>query len=273
MVRLSDEQYRSFTKFLEESSGIVLGDNRQYLVASRLNPHVQARGYSSLGELIDALCSGRDASLRAQVIEAITTNETQFFRDGYPFEILKHVLFPEYQRNHGGRLRLWSAGCSSGQEAYSVLMTAQEYNDAGGRIEVEVLGTDISRNMIEQARTGRYHASSIRRGLSAERLKRFFTQIDAETWEVRPEIRRRASFRQHNLQDSFLLLGKFDVIFCRNVLIYFSQETRRDILTRMAEILNPGGYLMLGGSESIGRQVDCYKLVRTPHGTIYQLQS
>src|SRR5690606_9048845 len=273
LVRLSVAHYRSFTKFLEESSGIGLGDNRQYLVASRLNPPVQARGYSSLGELIDALCSGRDASLRAQVIEAMTTNETQFFRDGYPFEILKHVLFPEYQRNHGGRLRLWSAGCSSGQEAYSVLMTAQEYNDAGGRIEVEVLGTDISRNMIEQARTGRYHASSIRRGLSAERLKRFFTQIDAETWEVRPEIRRRASFRQHNLQDSFLLLGKFDVIFCRNVLIYFSQGTRRDILTRMAEILNPGGYLMLGGSESIGRQVDCYKLVRTPHGTIYQLQS
>lgn len=272
MVRLSHEQYHSFSQFLEQSSGIVLGDNRQYLVASRLNPHVQSRGFASLGELIDELRKGRDESLRAQVIEAMTTNETQFFRDGYPFEILKHHLFPEHQQQKGGRLRLWSAGCSSGQEAYSAIMTAQEHNEAGGKIDLEVFGTDISKSMVQQATAARYSASSVRRGLSAERLQRFFTPVSADTWEFKPELRRRATFRQHNLKDSFALFGRFDVIFCRNVLIYFSQHMRQDILTRMAAALNPKGYLLLGGSESIGRQVDSFELVRTAHGVIYRLR-
>lgn len=273
MVRLSHEQYRSFSEFLEQSSGIALGDNRQYLVASRLNPHVASFGFASLSELIDELRSARNPQLRAQVIEAMTTNETQFFRDGYPFELLKKHLFPECQRLRSGRLRLWSAGCSSGQEAYSTLITAQEYNSEGGLIDLEVLGTDISKSVVQQAAAGRFNAASVKRGLSPERLQRFFLLTDQDTWEIRPELRRRATFRQHNLKESFALFGRFDVIFCRNVLIYFSQATRADILTRMAAALNPGGYLLLGGSESIGQQVDSFELVRTAHGMIYQLRS
>lgn len=273
MGRLSHEHYQAFSRFLERFCGIVLGENRQYLVASRLNPLLVSHGFGSLGELIDHLQAAGSSALRAQVIEAMTTNETQFFRDTYPFEILKRHIFPEFQQRRAGQMRIWSAGCSSGQEAYSALMTAQEYNEEGGRLELDVVGTDISQVMIQQATAGRYSASEIKRGLDQHRLNKYFVQIDAATWEVRPELRRRTSFRQHNLLESFALLGRFDLIFCRNVLIYFSQESRQDILTRLAAALNPGGYLMLGGSESVSREVDHFELVRTVHGILYRLRS
>jgi chemotaxis protein methyltransferase CheR len=272
MVRLSHEHYQAFSRFLERFCGIVLGENRQYLVASRLNPLLVSHGFGSLGELIDRLQTAGSSALRAQVIEAMTTNETQFFRDTYPFEILKRHIFPELQQRRAGQTRIWSAACSSGQEAYSALMTAQEHNEEGGRLELEVVGTDISQAMIQQATAGRYSASAVGRGLDQHRLNKYFVQIDAATWEVRPELRRRASFRQHNLLESFALLGRFDLIFCRNVLIYFSQESRQDILARLAGALNPGGYLMLGGSEAVSRGIDHFELVRTAHGILYPLR-
>lgn len=271
-MRLSEEHYRAFGRFLEQSCGIVLGDNKQYLVASRLGPLLVAHGLASLGDLVDRLNAAAATPLRAQVVEAMTTNETQFFRDTYPFEILRRSLFPEFQRRRAWQVRVWSAGCSSGQEAYSTLMTAQEFNEEGGRLELEVVGTDISQNMIRQATAGRYGSSAITRGLETRRLNKFFVPVDGTSWEVRPELRRRASFRQHNLLESFALLGRFDVIFCRNVLIYFSQESRQDILTRMAKALNPGGYLILGGSESLNRQVTDFELVRTESGVVYRVR-
>jgi chemotaxis protein methyltransferase CheR len=270
MVRISHEHYLSFCGFLEQSCGIVLGDNRQYLVSSRLGPLLTSYGLGSLGELVEQLAAAGNAVLRSQVIEAMTTNETQFFRDTYPFEILKRVLFPEFQKTRAGQVRVWSAGCSSGQEAYSAIMTAHEYNEEGGRLDMRVIGTDISQSMIREAATARYSIATISRGLDQQRLSKFFVPVDATTWEVRPDIRARASFRQHNLLESFALLGRFDLIFCRNVLIYFSQASRLDILTRMAAALNPGGYLMLGGSESVSRKVTELELVRTPHGVVYR---
>jgi chemotaxis protein methyltransferase CheR len=272
-VRLEDEHYRAFGRFLEQSCGIVLGDTKQYLVASRLGPLLAQHGFRSLGELVDRLASPTGGALRGQVIEAMTTNETQFFRDAYPFEILRRDLFPEFQQRRLSQVRAWSAGCSSGQEAYSAIMTAQEYADERGRLELDVVGTDISQSMIRQATAGRYSQGAISRGLDERRLSRFFVQLDAATWELRPEIRRRASFRQHNLLESFAPLGRFDVIFCRNVLIYFSQESRHDILTRMARTLNPGGYLILGGSESLSRQISDFELVRASAGVIYRVRA
>lgn len=270
MVQVSHEHYLSFSKFLEQSCGIVLGDNRQYLVSSRLGPLLTSYDLGSLGELVEQLGRSGNAALRSQVVEAMTTNETQFFRDNYPFEILKQVMFPEFEKSRAGQVRVWSAGCSSGQEAYSAIMTAHEYNEEGGRVDMQVIGTDISEAMIRKATAARYSVSTISRGLDQQRLGKFFVPVDATTWEVRPDIRARASFRQHNLLDSFALLGKFDLIFCRNVLIYFSQASRLDILTRLATALNPGGYLMLGGSESVSRKVTEFELVRTPHGVIYR---
>ena len=264
--------YQDFRRFLEQSCGIVLGDNKQYLVASRLGPLMGQNGFRDLGELVVRLHQPGNSPLRGQVIEAMTTNETQFFRDTYPFEMLRQELFPELQKRRTWQLRVWSAGCSSGQEAYSISMTVQEYNDSSGRLEAEIVGTDISPGMVQQASRARYNTSSIGRGLTPQRLQRFFTELEDGHWEVRPEIRRRASFRQHNLLESFTLLGRFDIIFCRNVLIYFSQESRRDILARMARQLNPGGYLIVGGSESLARQVDDFEMVRSSGGVVYRLK-
>ncbi len=267
---LSPEQYQAFCRFLEETSGIVLGANKQYLVVSRLSPLLAAHRCASLEELLDRITRPGATALRAEVVEAMTTNETQFFRDTYPFEMLKKHLFPELERRQVRLARLWSAGCSTGQEAYSVLMTAHEYNREGGRLEVEVVGTDISPSVIRQAAAGRYSTASISRGLSQQRLQTFFTKVNANCWEILPELRRRAAFRVHNLLESYALLGRFDLIFCRNVLIYFSQEARYDILTRMAGALNPGGYLLLGGSEALHRGVTAFELLRTPYGIIYR---
>lgn len=267
---LSPEHYQAFCRFLEQASGIVLGDNKQYLVASRLSPLLATHRCASLGELLSRVSGPGATALRAEVIEAMTTNETQFFRDTYPFEMLKKHLFPELQRRQVRLARLWSAGCSSGQEAYSVLMAAHEYNQEGGRLEVEVVGTDISPSVIRQATAGRYSTAAVSRGLSEQRLQTFFTKVDASCWEILPELRRRAAFRVHNLLESYALLGRFDLIFCRNVLIYFSQAARYDILTRMADTLNPGGYLLLGGSEALHRDVTAFELVRTPYGIIYR---
>jgi len=270
---IDPEHYRAFRVFLEQSCGIVLGDNKQYLVASRLSQLMERYGFRNLGELVARLQEPSTGNLRGLVIEAMTTNETQFFRDVYPFETLKKELFPEFQRRRVWPVRVWSAACSSGQEAYSISIALQEYNEEGGRLELEVLGTDISPSMVQQAAAGRYSGSAASRGLSPQRLQRYFTQIDANTWEVRPEIRRRASFRLHNLLESYSLLGRFDLIFCRNVLIYFSQESRADILSRMAKVLNPGGYLIVGASESLVRQADEFELVRTGNGVIYRLKA
>lgn len=265
--------YGEFRRFLEQSCGIVLGDNKQYLVASRLSPLMGLHGFRDLGDLVVRLEQLGNASLRGQVIEAMTTNETQFFRDSYPFEVLKKELLPQLQQRRAWQARVWSAGSSSGQEAYSVSMTVQEYNAEGGRLEAEIIGTDISPAMVQHASQGRYNSSAIGRGLTPERLQRYFIQGEPSVWEVRPEIRRRASFRQHNLLESFAPLGRFDIIFCRNVLIYFSQESRRDIIGRMAKQLNPGGWLIVGGSESLARQADEFEMIRTSGGVVYRLKS
>lgn len=262
-----------FRDFLEKSCGIVLGDNKQYLVASRLTPLMVEHGLADLGMLLDRLGRYDGGLLRAKVIEAMTTNETQFFRDVYPFTLLKEHILPELQQRRIWQARIWSAACSSGQEAYSISMTVQEYNEEGGRLDAEILGTDIAQQMVDQASRGRYGVSAISRGLTPERRDRFFTALpDGQTWEVRPEIRRRVSFRTHNLLDSFATLGRFDVIFCRNVLIYFSAQSRQNILSRMAQVLNPGGFLIVGASESLARQADDFEMVRLPQGVIYRVR-
>ncbi len=270
---IEDAHYDAFRAFLEEASGIVLGESKQYLVASRLGPIMAQHQLPGLGELVERLKRPGSNNLRNQVVEAMTTNETQFFRDVYPFEILRSHIFPDFQKRRVLQPRIWSAACSSGQEAYSLSMCLQEFNASGaGHLEAEIIGTDISAAMVEKAAKGRYRSSAVARGLSVERRDRFMTQVDADTWEVRPEVRRRVSFRVHNLLEGFGLLGRFDLIFCRNVLIYFSQDSRADILDRMAKVLNPGGYLVVGASESLARQASQYEMVRCPQGVVYRLR-
>ncbi|MEJ2646184.1 MAG: protein-glutamate O-methyltransferase CheR [Gammaproteobacteria bacterium] len=270
---LTPDEYQAFRAFLEDACGIVLGDNKHYLVVSRLNRLLGEEGIETLGELVQRLKGTRRDGLRERIIEAMTTNETYWFRDGYPFEVLKSRILSELAETRVP-VRIWSAACSSGQEPYSISIAVQEFLGArpGALGAVEVVATDISPGILKTARDARYDAMAVGRGLSEERKRRFF--IDrGEQWEVRPEIRGRVRFTTANLLQSYSLLGRFDVIFCRNVLIYFSSESKRDIIGRMARSLNPGGYLFLGSSESITQYSDQFELVRCNPGVVYRLKS
>jgi len=271
---LTSADYDAFRRFLEEASGIVLGDNKHYLVTSRLTRLMREQGISSFAALMQRIRA--DSRLRNSIMDAMTTNETSWFRDSYPFDILKEELLPEYAKKQARQVRIWSAASSTGQEPYSLSMVVSEYlQKRPGSLPangVQILATDISPTVLEQARKGVYEGVAVARGLSEERKRRFFTQT-GEGWRVKDDIRGRVSFRELNLMQSYAALGKFDIIYCRNVLIYFSADLKRDILSRMARALNPGGYLVLGGSESITSYSDDFQLVRWRNGVIYRLQT
>nr|WP_156904860.1 protein-glutamate O-methyltransferase CheR [Ferrimonas senticii] len=262
-----------FADFLQRHSGIVLGDNKQYLVRSRLSPVLRQHQYPNLGELIRAVLGVGNLSLRNQVIEAMTTNETLWFRDGAPFELFKQQLLPQFADRNGGRLRIWSAACSTGQEPYSLAMSVQEYRQANlGKLlqQPEILATDIDTNVLATAMVGKYDQLAMGRGLSPLRQQQFFNRDHDGRSQIAELIRTMVTFRRYNLLDSYLLLGKFDIIFCRNVLIYFSIDDKRKVLRQFAAALNPGGYLMLGASESMVLLSEEFEMVRSELGIVYR---
>jgi chemotaxis protein methyltransferase CheR len=271
---ITAQDYQAFRTFLEDVSGIVLGDNKQYLVISRLTKLMVENRLDSFGMLMQRIKS--DGALRQRIMDAMTTNETSWFRDVYPFDILKEKLLPEIAKNQPSQIKIWSAACSTGQEPYSLSMMVNEYLiSKPGSLPancVQIMGTDISPSVLAKAKEGRYEGVAVSRGLSEERKNRYFRHVD-DSWEVIPDIKKRVAFREMNLMQSYALLGRFDIIYCRNVLIYFSAELKRDILSRMAKALNPGGYLILGGSESISSYSEQFDLVRWRNGVVYQLKS
>ena len=279
---ITSKEYQEFREFLEASSGIALGENKQYLVNSRLSCLVTEMKLTSVGELIECVKHDMNPGLRERIVDAMTTNETLWFRDYFPFEILKSHILPELSGPRTRPVRIWSAACSSGQEPYSMSMTTQEYLQAKpGSLscDVQITATDISPSVLKHAREGIYDAMALARGLSDERKKRFFDvqgkagDIKAKVWQVKPEIRKRIIFSEMNLmKKDYLALGKFDVIFCRNVLIYFSAELNREILARFAQVLEPGGYLCLGASESVSGYVNFFETVRYQGGLVYRLK-
>jgi chemotaxis protein methyltransferase CheR len=271
---ISPQEYNDFRRYLEDASGIVLGENKHYLVTSRLNRLMRDFEIDDFAILMKRLKTERNSKLHEQIVDAMTTNETLWFRDTYPFEVLMHELLPEVSAQKVRQLRIWSAASSSGQEAYSISMTIQEYlSSKPGSLpsNVQIVGTDISATMLRSASDATYDKMSLARGIGEDRKKRFFIPL-GDKWQVRPEIKSRASFRELNLLNNFSALGKFDIIFCRNVLIYFSSDIKSDILNRMALSLNPGGYLFLGGSESPTSYTDAFELVRTPKGVVYRVK-
>jgi chemotaxis protein methyltransferase CheR len=271
---ITPEDYDRFRIFLESACGIVLGDNKQYLIASRLNPLLAQYQLPSLAALIERLHQNRDARLYESIVDAMTTNETLWFRDAFPFEILKQVILPGHHKARTNGVKIWSAACSSGQEPYSLSMTIEEYLRAnpgalpGG---VQITATDLSPSMLEQARAGVYDGAAMARGISEER-KRLFFSPRGERWAVREELKRRINFRELNLLASYEPLGRFHVVFCRNVLIYFSADLKRDILARLAAALLPGGYLFLGAAEAITGYSDAFEMLRLPQGIVYRLK-
>ncbi|GAA4496770.1 protein-glutamate O-methyltransferase CheR [Pseudaeromonas paramecii] len=274
MKTLSDELYKQFSAFLEAQSGIVLGANKQYLVKSRLAPLVGQYGADTLADLIKRAMDPRERDLKMAVVDAMTTNETLWFRDTYPFQLLTDRIFPELGKS-GKTLRIWSAASSSGQEPYSIAITALEQQMKrpgtlpGG---VQIVGTDISASMLNQCKEGIYDNLALARGLSVERKRQFFEACDGNKMRVSDRVKKLVSFRPFNLLDSYSLLGKFDIIFCRNVLIYFSPEIKSKILNQFAGSLNPGGYLMLGASESLTGLTDRFEMIRCNPGIVYKLK-
>ncbi|CAK0750256.1 Chemotaxis protein methyltransferase Cher2 [Gammaproteobacteria bacterium] len=273
---IREEEYRNFRRFLEESTGILLGDNKHYLVASRLHRLLEEHQVSSISELLTRLREDRQGSLRIRVVEAMTTNETQWFRDVYPYEILKNLIFPELVRVGARQARIWSAACSTGQEPYSISMVAEEFlakNTSALPGGVSILATDLSSKAIHEARRAIYNTGSVARGLSEERRRRFLIPAQEngrQVWEVRPEIRSRVTFREINLIQPWTGIGRFDVVFCRNVLIYFSAELKQNLLSRLAGALNAEGWLLLGASESIAGVTDSLKMIRAERSVVYR---
>ncbi|WP_434928716.1 CheR family methyltransferase [Shewanella sp. HL-SH8] len=269
---LAEAEYNQFRLFLEQHSGIVLGENKQYLVRSRLAPLMGKYSLPSLSEVVKHSMKPTERQLRAEVIDAMTTNETLWFRDRYPFDLLHNTLLPEYSKL-GRSLRIWSAACSSGQEPYSLAMTALEYQQRkpgalpGG---VTIQATDLSPSMLERCKNAEYDGLALARGLSEERKRQFFDALPNGNMKVKDNVKRLVNFRAHNLLESYTLLGKYDIIFCRNVLIYFAPEAKAKILRQFAAALNPKGILFLGASESISGLTEEFDMVRCNPGIYYQ---
>lgn len=275
-MSVTNLDFELFRDYLEKQSGILLGDNKQYLVTSRRRKIMESERLQSLAELVRRMQSQPRGGLYQQVIDAMTTNETLWFRDTYPFEVMKNKVLPELaQKYPNQRLRIWSAACSSGQEPYSLSMMLDEYERSNlGQLRggVQIVATDLSASMLEACKSGEYDALSMGRGLSIERQQRYFEKLDGGRWRIKLPVRQRIEFRQLNLLESYALLGKFDVVFCRNVLIYFSADVKKDILRRIHATLKPGGYLFLGASEALNGLPELYTMVQCSPGIIYQVK-
>jgi len=270
--QLDEKSYNQFRSFLEQQCGIVLGESKQYLVKSRLAPLMAKFSLGTLSELVQKTFAPTERQLRAAVIDAMTTNETLWFRDDYPFKLLKNQLLPEFA-NRKNPIKIWSAASSSGQEPYSIAMAVLEYqkNNPGAFSRgVQVIGTDISSTMLEHCKYGHYDNLALARGLSAERKKQFFDIGDNGMLKVKDQVKKMVSFRPLNLLNSYSLMGRFDIVFCRNVLIYFSPEIKAKIIGQIHGVLNNDGYLFLGASESLSGLNQNFSMLRCNPGIVYQ---
>jgi chemotaxis protein methyltransferase CheR len=269
-------EFDHFRQFLQDACGIALGDNKQYLVSNRIRRLLEEHGLASFSELVKALKLNTPRKLKDQVIDAMTTNETFWFRDIYPYEHLKSHLLPPLMSSNNrmfGAIRIWSAACSSGQEPYSISMMVEEYKrqNMGSLVRpVQVVATDLSSIVLDQARGGEYDKLSILRGLPGDRLERYFDHLTDNLWRVKPIVRERVEFKALNLLDSYAGLGKFDIVFCRNVLIYFNADLKRQILQKIHASLRPQGILYLGSSEGLAGAADLFEMVRCEPGILYK---
>ncbi|MCJ2115285.1 protein-glutamate O-methyltransferase CheR [Methylobacterium sp. J-001] len=249
---MTEFEFEYLRTFLKQRSGLALTAEKRYLVESRLTPVCRRFGIAALSDLIGALKLGQDGAIERAVVEAMTTNETFFFRDRIPFDLFRDTILPEALVRNASkrRLRIWCAAASTGQEPYSLAMLLQE---AGPRLagwQVEIVATDLSTEVIEKARLGLYSHFEVQRGLPVQWLIKYFTQV-GEQWQIAQSLRSMVDYRQLNLLHSFTSLGQFDVIYCRNVLIYFDAPTKSDVLARLAAQLAPDGALLLGAAETV----------------------
>jgi chemotaxis protein methyltransferase CheR len=257
---VTPQDYDFLRKLLKERSGLVLSGDKEYLVESRLLPVARKMGLASLTELVAKLRAAGAERLIVDVVEAMTTNESFFYRDKIPFDHFRDGVMPSLIKARAGqrRIRIWCAAASTGQEPYSLAMIIRDMAAQLAGWRVEILGTDLSLEVLEKAKAGVYSQFEVQRGLPIQQLVKYFAQ-NGETWQIAPEIRAMVQYRPLNLLSDFTHLGKFDVIFCRNVLIYFDQATKVGVLERCARILEPDGFLVLGAAETVVGLTEAFK--------------
>lgn len=272
------EEFRLIRDYVEKHCGIHLSDDKTYLVETRLTTMMFEQGCSTFGELYNRAVLDKTHTLRDKIIEAITTNETFWFRDLHPFSILTEVMLKQYAdeiaAGNRTKIRFWCCACSTGQEPYSIAMTFLEYARRNPRLKpehIEILATDISSTVLFLGKLGRYDNLAITRGLPDEYRNRYFIQTN-KIWTISDEVKKMVRFQKLNLQENFNHLGKQDVIFCRNILIYFSLEFKQDILKRISALLRPSGFLFMGASESIIMYTQEYEMQRHAMGLYYQVK-
>lgn len=260
-------EYDFLRQFLKTRSGLVLSNEKQYLIESRLLPVARRTGLESISALVTKLREGRDTRLAEAVVEAMTTNESFFFRDKVPFEHLTQVMLPDMLEKRASKrqIRIWCAAASTGQEPYSIAMCLKELGARLAGWRFEIVGTDISAEVLDRARAGTYTQFEVQRGLPINYLLKYFTQ-NGDTWTISSEIRNMVQYKKFNLLESFASLGQFDIVFCRNVLIYFDQPTKADILARTAKIMTPDGYLVLGAAETVVGLSEAFRPVADRRG-------
>jgi len=278
-VKITPDEFLLLRDSIEQICGIRVGDGKAYLIESRLGKVLAEYGCDSFRAFHSVLKTRMDATLRSKLINAMSTQETLWFRDTHPFRIFTEKLMPAYQEEiqscRRQRVRIWSAASSTGQEAYSLAMSildAQRSNPAVRPAAYEILGTDIASSAVTAAQNGQYDRIAMGRGLDPEHRRRYFVD-DGRYCRIVDEVKRIVTFREFNLQESFMSLGRFDIILCRNVAIYFSDAFKRDLYAKIHGVLAPGGCLFLGSSESISAYSTDYDLLDHKGGIYYRVKA
>lgn len=279
MQKITPEEIKIISQYIYNISGISIDDHKAYLLETRLNALLEEEGCSSYGELYKKAMVDAGKSLERKIIDAVTTNETLFFRDTSPFEMFRYKILPDLIDKRAAKssgimplsIRIWSAACSTGQEVYSIAIVLKELLPDLTKYNIKLLGTDISDKVIVQASYGQYNKFEIERGLDKGKLQKYFNP-NGNYWKIKDEIRAMAMFKKLNLMLPFNGLGKFDVIFCRNVAIYFDLMDRKKLFEKIADVLEPDGYLIIGATESLTGVCSRFEPLRHLRSIFYQLK-
>ena len=279
MLKITPDEIKVISKYVEGLSGIALDQSKAYLMENRLGRLVRELGCASYSELCHKAKSDAGKTIERKIMDAITTGETLFFRDNSPFELLRHKILPDLidKRTGNGssfmptKIRIWSAACSTGQEVYSIAIILKELLPDLKKYKIKLFGTDISDAAIAQASYGRYNKFEVERGLPKAKLQRYFTP-GGDSWRIKDEVRAMAGFKKQNLMEPFSTLDKWDIILCRNVAIYFKPEDRKKLFTKIANNLEPDGYLLIGSSEYLTGVCPRFEPKRYLKSVFYQLK-
>ncbi|BAY61406.1 CheR methyltransferase, SAM binding domain protein [Calothrix brevissima NIES-22] len=271
-MSINTNDFKYICQLVYEQSAVVLQPEKTYLAELYLQPIAETAGYASIGELVNYLQTQPLSELHSQVVESLVTNETSFFRDRYPFEALKEYVLPELigKRSRERSLNIWCAACSNGQEPYSIAMLIKEYFPILSKWSLKLIASDFSHKVLAKAKQGYYNQLEIQRGLPSNLRDRYFQELD-NNWQIHNEIIQMVEFRQFNLVESWITLPKQDVIFLRNVLIYFDTATKKDLLKKIKHKLNPDGYLFLGNAETTIHLDSAFTRVQFDKAICYRL--